>query len=41
MRQQKKLNDVYRSMKDDPSVNKIQKIFGADIKKESIKKIID
>jgi hypothetical protein len=41
MRQQKQLNDVYRSVKDDPSINKIQKIFGADIKKESIKKIID
>ena len=41
MRQQKNLNDVYKSVKDDPSVNKIQKIFGADIKKESIKKIID
>ena len=41
IRQQNKLNDVYKSVKDDPNVNKIKKIFGADIKKESIKKIID
>jgi len=41
IRQQNQLNDVYKSVKDDPSVNKIQKIFNADIKKESIKKITD
>ena len=41
IRQQNQLNDVYKSVKDDPSVNKIQKMFNADIKKESIKKITD
>ena len=41
IQQQNKLDDVYKSVKDDPSVNKIQKMFDADIKKESIKKIID
>ena len=41
IQQQNQLNDVYKSVKDDPSVNKIQKIFNADIKKESIKKITD
>ena len=41
IRQQNQLNNVYKSVKDDPNVNKIQKIFNADIKKELIKKITD
>ena len=35
------LNERYNQVKDDPDINKIKKIFGADIKKESIKKIIE
>jgi len=35
------LNERYEKVKDDPDINKLQKLFGANINKESIKKIIE
>jgi hypothetical protein len=35
------LNERYQKVKDDPDINKLKKIFGANINKESIKKIIE
>ena len=35
------LNEKYEKVKDDPDVTKLQKLFGANINKESIKKIIE
>ena len=35
------LNERYQKVKNDPDINKLKKIFGANINKESIKKIIE
>ena len=35
------INDRYDKVKDNPDINKLQKVFGANINKESIKKIIE
>ena len=35
------LNERYEKVKDDPDITKLQKLFGANINKESIKKIIE
>ena len=35
------VNDRYDKIKDDPDVNKLKKLFNADIEKSSIKKIIE
>ena len=41
MNNESELNERYNKVKDDPDINKLQKIFGANINKESIKKIIE
>ena len=41
MNNESELNDRYNKVKDDPDINKLQKAFGANINKESIKKIIE
>ena len=38
MNNESELNDRYNKVKDDPDINKLQKAFGANINKESIKK---
>ena len=35
------VNDRYNKVKDDPDVQKIKKIFNAEVEKDSIKKIIE
>ena len=41
LQNQSELNERYQKVKDDPDINKLQKLFGANINKESIKKIIE
>ena len=41
MNNELELNDRYNKIKDNPDINKLQKVFGANINKESIKKIIE
>ena len=41
MNNESELNDRYNKVKDDPDINKLQKLFGANINKDSIKKIIE
>jgi hypothetical protein len=35
------INSRYDKVKDNPDISKLQKVFGANINKESIKKIIE
>ena len=41
LQNESELNERYQKVKDDPDINKLQKLFGANINKESIKKIIE
>jgi len=41
MKNENEVNDRYDKVKDSPDINKLQKVFGANINKESIKKIIE
>ena len=41
LRNESELNERYQKVKDDPDISKLQQIFGANINKESIKKIIE
>ena len=41
LKNESELNERYEKVKDDPDINKIQKLFGANINKETIKKIIE
>ena len=41
LKNQSELNERYEKVKDDPDINKLKKLFGANIDKESIKKIIE
>ena len=41
MKSESEVNNRYEKVKDNPDINKIQKVFGANINKESIKKIIE
>ena len=41
IRSEKEINNRYDKVKDNPDINKLQKVFGANINKESIKKIIE
>jgi hypothetical protein len=41
LKNESELNERYEKVKDDPDINKLQKLFGANINKESIKKIIE
>jgi DNA polymerase-3 subunit gamma/tau len=41
LKNESELNERYQKVKDDPDINKLQKLFGANINKESIKKIIE
>jgi DNA polymerase-3 subunit gamma/tau len=41
LKNESELNERYQKVKDDPDINKLQKLFGANINKQSIKKIIE
>jgi hypothetical protein len=41
MKNENEVNNRYDKVKDSPDINKLQKVFGANINKESIKKIIE
>jgi hypothetical protein len=41
LQNESELNERYEKVKDDPDITKLQKLFGANINKESIKKIIE
>ena len=41
IRSENEINNRYDKVKDNPDINKLQKVFGANINKESIKKIIE
>jgi hypothetical protein len=41
MKSENEVNNRYDKVKDSPDINKLQKVFGANINKESIKKIIE
>jgi DNA polymerase-3 subunit gamma/tau len=41
MKNENEVNTRYDKVKDSPDINKLQKVFGANINKESIKKIIE
>jgi len=41
LQNESELNERYQKVKDDPDINKLQKLFGANINKGSIKKIIE
>jgi len=41
MRNESEINSRYDKVKDNPDISKLQKVFGANIDKESIKKIIE
>ncbi len=41
LKNESELNERYEKVKDDPDITKLQKLFGGNIKKESIKKIIE
>ena len=41
LQNESELNERYQKVKNDPDINKLKKIFGASINKESIKKIIE
>ena len=41
LQNESELNERYQKVKDDPDIDKLKKIFGANINKESIKKIIE
>ena len=41
LQNESELNERYQKVKDDPDINKLQKLFGANINKQSIKKIIE
>ncbi len=41
IRSENEINNRYDKVKDNPNINKLQKVFGANINKESIKKIIE
>ena len=41
MKNENEVNNRYDKVKDNPDINKLQKVFGANINKESIKKIIE
>ena len=41
IRSENEMNNRYDKVKDNPDINKLQKVFGANINKESIKKIIE
>ena len=41
LQNESELNERYDKVKDDPDITKLQKLFGANINKESIKKIIE
>ena len=41
LKSENEVNDRFDKVKDNPDINKLQKVFGANINKESIKKIIE
>ena len=41
LQNESELNERYQKVKDDPDIDKLKKLFGANINKESIKKIIE
>ena len=41
LRNENEVNSRYDKVKDNPDISKLQKVFGANINKESIKKIIE
>jgi hypothetical protein len=41
IKNENEVNNRYDKVKDSPDINKLQKVFGANINKESIKKIIE
>ena len=41
LKSENEINDRFDKVKDNPDINKLQKVFGANINKQSIKKIIE
>ena len=41
IKNESEINSRYDKVKDNPDISKLQKVFGANIDKESIKKIIE